>query len=96
MPLRSAPRVLCRLHPHACSLHPYDPGHQTLAELLAEPLVRAVWEVQAGLALAEGERRRRGLVLSLYLTEPHVFAVSVDNNVLGISKWGGPPAASYA
>ncbi|PSC68081.1 hypothetical protein C2E20_8267 [Micractinium conductrix] len=40
------------------SLHPYDPGHQTLAELLAEPLVRAVWEVQAGLALAEADLRK--------------------------------------
>lgn len=36
-----------------CRLHPADLGHAALAELLAHPLIRAVWEVQAGEALGQ-------------------------------------------
>lgn len=34
-----------------CRLHPADLGHAALAELLAHPLIRAVWEVHAGEAI---------------------------------------------
>ena len=39
-------------------MHPGDTGHAALAELLAQPLSRAAWEVAAGEALGDGDRRR--------------------------------------
>ncbi|KAL4442042.1 hypothetical protein ABPG77_011303 [Micractinium sp. CCAP 211/92] len=39
------------------SLHPYDTGHQALAELLVQPLARAVREVEAGEALGKDDVR---------------------------------------
>lgn len=46
-----------RSPPHAHSLHPYDTGHQALAELLVQPLARAVREVEAGEALGKDDVR---------------------------------------
>ncbi|KAL4419481.1 hypothetical protein ABPG77_008283 [Micractinium sp. CCAP 211/92] len=47
------------------STHPADPGHQVLAELLAGPLSRAVWEATTGGALTEEERRHDPAVPAL-------------------------------
>lgn len=57
--------VCCRVKPHPkflvpllpCSIHPADPGHQVMAELLAGALSRAVWEATTGGALTEAEQR---------------------------------------
>lgn len=38
--------------------HPSDHGHKVLAELLAAPLMRAVWEATAGDGLSEADHRR--------------------------------------
>ncbi|EFN58310.1 hypothetical protein CHLNCDRAFT_142315 [Chlorella variabilis] len=38
-------------------MHPGNLGHQALAELLAQPLVRAVWEAEAGEAVYTADRR---------------------------------------
>ncbi|KAL4431189.1 hypothetical protein ABPG75_006445 [Micractinium tetrahymenae] len=46
-------------------IHPADPGHQVLAELLAGAVSRAVWEVSAGGALTEAERRHNPSVPAL-------------------------------
>ncbi|KAI7839286.1 hypothetical protein COHA_006984 [Chlorella ohadii] len=46
-------------------LHPADIGHAALAELLAHPLIRAVWEVQAGDAIGQADRRLHPRLASL-------------------------------
>lgn len=48
-----------------CSIHPADPGHQVLAELLAGALSQAVWEVSANGTLTESERRHDPAVPAL-------------------------------
>lgn len=54
------------------SLHPYDPGHQTLAELLVQPLVRAVQEVEAGEALGEDDVRHAAELTAADLPPPMI------------------------
>ncbi|KAL4427825.1 hypothetical protein ABPG75_001914 [Micractinium tetrahymenae] len=58
------------------SLHPYDPGHQTLAELLVHPLVRAVREVEAGESLGEDDVRH-----AAELTGPDLPPPMIPGNV---------------
>lgn len=66
-PIATAP-----VSPPGCSLHPNDPGHQTLAELLVQPLVRAVREVEAGEALGEDDVRHASELVAADLPPPMI------------------------
>lgn len=46
-------------------MHPGNFGHQALAELLAQPLIRAVWEAEAGEAVYVADRRPEPRVAGL-------------------------------
>lgn len=66
------PGFILAFNPSCCSLHPYDPGHQTLAELLVQPLVRAVQEVEAGEALGEDDVRHAAELTAADLPPPMI------------------------
>lgn len=63
--MAACPQQRLELPATLCSTHPADPGHQVLAELLAGVLTRAAWEVSAGGALLEEERRHDPAVPAL-------------------------------
>ena len=77
-----------------CRMHPSDHGHQVLAELLAAPLMRAVWEATAGDALSEADHRRHPRLPDL----PAPMIPDTADEIPGVcamlasAGWGPAPA----